>query len=308
MLAASEVVGLAATETMLQAFVDYLQLEKNASPYTLRYYVQDIEDFTRFLKQHGVSNYAAVSYVHIRKYLSLLHDKAYARRTVSRKLSSLRSFFRFLEREGYVAVNPVKMVSTPKLEKKLPQFFFCAEMEQLFQAADRSSPLGLRNLAILETLYATGVRVSELVGLNVDDLDFELGVVLVYGKGAKERYVPLGHYAQEALENYLREGRPLLERHPKEPALFLNCRGRRLTDRSVRRILNQLIENTSLTQKITPHKLRHTFATHLLEGGADLRSVQELLGHVQISSTQIYTHVSNEHLRAVYHKAHPRSK
>ncbi|MDQ0337255.1 integrase/recombinase XerC [Caldalkalibacillus uzonensis] len=290
------------------AFQDYLQLEKNASPYTLRYYVQDIEDFTRFLKQQAVADYAAVSYVHIRRYLSLLHHKEYARRTVSRKLSSLRSFFRFLEREGYVAANPVTLVSTPKLEKKLPQFFFCAEMEQLFQAVDRSTPLGLRNLAILETLYASGMRVSELVGLDMDALDLELGVVLVYGKGGKERYVPLGHYAQQALEDYLRKGRPSLMRQANEKAVFLNYRGGRLTDRSIRRILNQLIESTSLTQKITPHKLRHTFATHLLEGGADLRTVQELLGHVQISSTQIYTHVSNEHLRAVYYKAHPRSK
>lgn len=293
----------------LNQFLSYLLVEKNASEHTLRNYRRDIEDFMQFLKElEDVDGLSAVSHVHIRSYLSRLHQKQYARRTVSRKISSLRSFFRFLEREGICEATSVQLVSTPKLEKRLPQFFFGPEMEQLFRSVDTSTPLGKRNLAILELLYATGMRVSELVSLNVDSVDLNIGVVLIFGKGAKERYVPLGGYAQDALLNYLNQARPYLVKQDDQSALFVNYRGERLTARSVRRILNKIINQSALTQKITPHKLRHTFATHMLEGGADLRTVQELLGHAQISSTQIYTHISNEHLRKIYHESHPRSK
>lgn len=295
----------------ISSFVLYLQAEKNASQHTIQSYKRDIEDFVQFLKQQAVRDFAAVSYVHLRKYLTQLHQKQYERRTIARKLSSLRSLFRFLEREKRVETNPVRLVSTPKADQRLPDYFFPQDLEELFQIPDPREPLGMRNLAILETLYASGMRVGELVHLNVEHVDPEIGVILVHGKGDKERYVPIGVFAQEALERYLSEGRPHLLQRAKHDqttkALFLNHRGSRLTDRSVRRVLNDIIERTSLTQKMTPHKLRHTFATHLLEGGADLRTVQELLGHVQISSTQIYTHMSNEHLRSVYRRAHPRS-
>lgn len=295
-------------QDLIDRFIRYLQLEKNASAYTYRHYKRDIEDFILFLRQLSVGHIPDVTYVHIRKYLSYLHQKEYARRTVARKLSSLRSFFRYLEREGVIEANPAKFVSAPKLEKKLPQFFFGPEMEQLFRSVDTSTPLGKRNLAILELLYGTGIRVSELIGLDIKDLDLELGVALVFGKGAKERYVPIGCYARTALMTYLNQARPLLIKDADEVALFVNYRGERLSTRSIRRILNRMITQSALTQNITPHKLRHTFATHMLEGGADLRTVQELLGHAQISSTQIYTHISNEHLKSVYDKAHPRSR
>ncbi len=295
----------------IEPFLRYLLVEKNASVYTIQGYQKDIEHFVQFLKQQAIPDFAAVSYVHLRKYLTLLHQKKYERRTMSRKLSSLRSLYRFLERENVVQTNPLRLISTPKTDQRLPEYFFPQDLEQLFQVPDLHDPLGMRNLAILELLYASGMRVGELVQLNVEHVDLEIGVVLVRGKGDKERYVPIGVFAQEAVERYLAKGRPALLRKAKSDemtdALLLNHRGRRLTDRSVRRVLNRILEQTSLTQKITPHKLRHTFATHLLEGGADLRTVQELLGHVQIASTQIYTHVSNEHLRSVYQKAHPRS-
>lgn len=293
-------------EDVLQLFVEYLQIEKNASSHTISNYVRDIEDFFLFLEQQTSVDFAAVSYFQVRGYLTLLHEKEYGRRTIARKCSSLRSLYRFLTREMLVDSNPISLASTPKLDKRLPQYFYPQDLEQLFLVPDVSKALGQRNLAIIETLYASGMRVSELAGLDIEHVDLDIGVALVFGKGSKERYVPLGQFALDALEQYIGNGRLKLDRS-EEKAIFLNHRGGRLTDRSVRRVLNQLIQETSITQKINPHKLRHTFATHLLEGGADLRTVQELLGHVNISSTQIYTHISNERLREVYRKSHPRS-
>jgi integrase/recombinase XerC len=297
-------------EGAIPLFVEYLQVEKNASSHTVSNYVRDIDDFYYFLKQQAILDFAAVSYFHVRGYLTLLHEKEYGRRTIARKCSSLRSFYRFLAREKLVKSNPISLAATPKLEKRLPQYFYPQDLEQLFLVPDVTQPLGQRNLALIETLYASGMRVSEVVGLDLEHIDLDIGIALAFGKGARERYVPLGQFSLEALEQYISGGRQSLvqkNNQKDERALFLNHRGGRLTDRSVRRVLDQLIQQTSITQKITPHKLRHSFATHLLEGGADLRSVQELLGHINISSTQIYTHISNERLREVYRKTHPRS-
>lgn len=295
-----------ANKDVIENFMEYLIVEKNASLHTINNYKRDIHDFVEYMKQQIIIDFAAVSYFQIRDYLSLLHKKEYNRRTIARKCSSLRSFYRFLMREGYTSINPMTLVTTPKLDKRLPQYFYPQDLEPLFLIPDSSEKLGQRNLAILEVLYASGMRVSELVGLNVEHIDLDVGLALVFGKGAKERYVPLGQFALDALEQYIQDGRNSLNTQG-EQALFLNYRGGRLTDRSIRRILTQLIDQTSINQHITPHKLRHTFATHLLEGGADLRTVQELLGHVNISTTQIYTHISNERLREVYRRAHPRS-
>lgn len=295
-----------ANKDVIENFMEYLIVEKNASLHTINNYKRDIHDFVEYMKQQIIIDFAAVSYFQIRDYLSLLHKKEYNRRTIARKCSSLRSFYRFLMREGYTSTNPMTLVTTPKLDKRLPQYFYPQDLEALFLIPDSSEKLGQRNLAILEVLYASGMRVSELVGLNVEHIDLDVGLALVFGKGAKERYVPLGQFALDALEQYIQDGRNSLNTQG-EQALFLNYRGGRLTDRSIRRILTQLIDQTSINQHITPHKLRHTFATHLLEGGADLRTVQELLGHVNISTTQIYTHISNERLREVYRRAHPRS-
>lgn len=294
-------------EEALRAFIEYLQIEKNASIYTIHSYTHDIEDFFDFSRQQNMQDFAAVSYVLVRKYLVECNQKKLAKSTIARKLSSLRSFYRFLMREGVVAENPFVLVATPKKEKKLPKVLYVDEIEQLLAQPDLSTPLGLRDRAILEVLYASGMRVGELVGLELNSLDLQVGTALVFGKGAKERYVPLGRPAMAALQQYLVKGRPQLASNDHEKHLFLNFRGGPLTARSVRRMLDKMIQQTSIYLKVSPHTLRHSFATHLLDAGADLRTVQELLGHVNISTTQIYTHVSNERLRQVYRQAHPRA-
>lgn len=293
----------------LQSFVEYLQIEKNCSDYTMRHYQKDIEQFMVFMKQQSLDRFAAVSYADVRLYLSKLHEKGYARRTVARKLSCLRSLYRFLDREKMIAGNPFAIVSTPKANLSLPHFFYKEELDQLFSVFDVSAPLGQRNQAILELLYATGIRVSECCGLTEADLDFQIGVALVRGKGRKERYVPIGSFALEAIERYIQDGRRTLLGKAQNPtdALFLNYRGSRLSERSVRTVLNGLMKKAALNIHISPHVLRHTFATHLLNAGADLRAVQELLGHAHLSTTQIYTHVTKERLREVYMKHHPRA-
>ncbi|AMA72659.1 MULTISPECIES: tyrosine recombinase XerC [Aneurinibacillus] len=295
------------SDRLLLLFKQYLQIEKNASPLTIANYEKDIRAFAAFMKQHDVTAYAAVSYVHVRSYLTELHRQNYARRSIARKLSSLRSFYRFLLREELVGHNPFAMTATPKLEKKLPNFLFPKEVEAILQLPDTKTPLGLRDRAILEMLYASGMRVSELVGLTIRSVDTLAGTALVFGKGAKERYVPLGQHALVAYKQYIQRGRPFLCKQMKNDALFVNVRGEPLTDRSVRRIINKYVKQTSELLKVSPHTFRHTFATHLLENGADLRSVQEMLGHASISSTQIYTHVTRERMRFVYNQAHPRA-
>lgn len=293
---------------LLKQFMTYLQVEKNCSEYTVHNYRKDIERFMTFMKQQVVEHFAAVSYADVRLFLSELYEEGYARQTVSRKLSALRSFYRFLERENFVSDNPFTAAALPKPNLRLPQFFYQEELEPLFTSADLSTPLGQRNQALLELLYASGLRVSECTGLNLRDLDFSVGMVLVFGKGSKERYVPVGNFALDALEHYVEDGRnQLLVGREDNPALFLNYRGGALSARSVRNVLNDLMKKAAIHANITPHVLRHTFATHLLDEGADLRAVQEMLGHTHLSSTQIYTHVTKERLRKVYTQHHPRA-
>jgi integrase/recombinase XerC len=290
-------------------FLNYLMIEKNSSPYTIEHYEKDINDFTSFLKQQAIEGFAAVSYVLVRHYLVSMHEKKYARNTVARKISSMRSFYRFLNREKIVEQNPFAMASLPKKAKMLPQFLYEKELEKLFNVSDISTPIGQRNQAILELLYGTGIRVSECCKLQSKDLDLFAEAALVKGKGKKERYVPIGSFAKEALERYINNGRKMLleKTENKSDSLFLNYKGEPLTARSVRNILNKIIEESSLTIHISPHVLRHTFATHMLNEGADLRAVQELLGHSQLSSTQVYTHVTKDHLKKIYNNAHPRA-
>lgn len=285
----------------------YLQIEKNASIHTLRTYLKDIEDFEKFAKSIGIKDIEDIGYLNIRNYLTLLNTKKYSRKTISRKLSSMRTFYRFLIRENYIEVNPFQMVSTPKIEKKLPNFLYIDEVNELLKAPDPNKLLGIRDRSIFEVLYASGMRVSELVSLNIDSIDFITETALVFGKGAKERYVSLGQYSIEALNNYINNSRKKLNSNPQEKALFLNKYGGRLSDRSIRRIINKYVESLAFTKKISPHTFRHTFATHLLNAGADLRAVQELLGHVNISTTQIYTHVTKEKLQSIYNNYHPRA-
>ncbi|ANX12274.1 tyrosine recombinase XerC [Fictibacillus arsenicus] len=290
-------------------FLNYLMIEKNSSPFTIEHYEKDINDFTSFLKQQAIEGFAAVSYVLVRHYLVTLHEKKYARNTVARKISSMRSFYRFLNREKIVEENPFAMASLPKKAKMLPQFLYEKELEKLFNVSDISTPIGQRNQAILELLYGTGIRVSECCKLQLKDLDLFVEAALVKGKGKKERYVPIGSFAKEALERYISDGRKLLleKTENRSDSLFLNYKGEPLSARSVRNILNKIIEESSLNIHISPHVLRHTFATHMLNEGADLRAVQELLGHSQLSSTQVYTHVTKDHLKKIYNNAHPRA-
>lgn len=286
----------------IDKFINYLKIEKNASGHTVLNYSIDLKDFASFL---GESSVESVSYLFLRKYLAHMKEKNYSKRTVARKLASLRSFFKFLYREGYIKTNPSSGILTPKLDKKLPIFLDQDEVSKLIEAPDEKDLSGLRDRALMETLYSTGIRVSELVGMNLSEIDFISGVIKVFGKGKKERLAPIGDKALRAIRNYL-DKRGIGKLNDKK-AVFLNKDGGRLTDRSVRRVIEKYIKRVSLREGVSPHTLRHSFATHLLNRGADLRSVQELLGHMNLSTTQIYTHVTTQRLKEVYDKAHPRA-
>ena len=282
----------------IDKFISYLEIEKNASSHTILNYKHDLTEFGEFIKETPLEK---VDYIGLRKFLAFLKTKSLKSRTLARKISCLRTFFRFLCREGYLKSNPTTLLVTPKLDKRLPEFLTEEEIAKLLEAPAKDDKFGLRDRAILESLYSTGMRISELAGLDIDDVDFMSGVVKAKGKGKKERLLPIGEKALHALREYLNK------RKKQKSELFLNKNGTRLTDRGIRDILDKYIRATSLKESISPHTLRHSFATHLLNRGADLRSVQELLGHVNLSTTQIYTHLSTEKLKNVYDKAHPRA-
>ena len=289
-------------ERYIQKFVTYLKIEKNASPYTLTNYQIDLREFNGSIKEKPLEN---ITHVDVRLFLARMKEKKFSKRSVARKMACLRSFFKFLCREGYIKASPAAGLQTPKLEKKLPLFLDTGQVVKLVESPDPSDVYGLRDRAILETLYSSGIRVSELVGLNRENVDFISGVLKVYGKGKKERLAPIGDRALRAMRNYLEKlGTSSIK---EKKAVFLNKSKRRMTDRAVRRVVEKYIRKTSLNEKISPHSLRHSFATHLLDRGADLRSVQELLGHANLSTTQIYTHVTPERLKSIYDKVHPRA-
>ena len=285
-------------ERYIEKYVRYLEIEKNASKHTMLNYRRDLDEFKKFLGETQIEN---VDYLTLRKFLSALREKNLKSRSISRKLSCLRSFFRFLNREGFLKNDPTRAVSSPKLEPYLPIFLTEDEVTKLIESPDAKELSGLRDRAILETLYSTVIRISELVGLNLENIDFFGAVVKVSGKGKKQRLVPIGDKALRAIRDYSEQ------RKQQAPAAFLNKNGRRITDRGVRLVLDKYIQRTALRENISPHSLRHSFATHLLNRGADLRSVQELLGHANLSTTQIYTHLTTEKLKNVYDKAHPRA-
>ncbi|GED18758.1 tyrosine recombinase XerC [Kurthia gibsonii] len=291
----------------LQQFITYIQLEKNYSSLTSEAYQQDLQEFFSFLKQEQVTTLEEVEYVHARLFVTQLYNEEKARATISRKISSIRSFFRFLNREFQLNDASFQSLYHPKKESRLPRFFYEEELKMLFEANEGETPKEKRELAILELLYATGIRVSELTSIQLKDVDFSLSILRVMGKGRKERYVPFGQFAHEALQLYVTDARPILMKKQQHDSLFVNMRGEPLTARGVRYILNEMVKKTELTTTIYPHMIRHTFATHLLNQGADLRTVQELLGHASLSSTQVYTHVTKEHLRNTYMNAHPRA-
>ena len=297
-----------ALSLLCRRFLTRLDTERGASEHTIRAYRRDLEQFIGFMAEDGKDKVHDVDHLLLRRYLARLRDRGYARSTIARNLASLRSFFTFLCLEGYADTNPVKAVRTPRQERRLPHFLSTQEVERLLNAPDDSAPAGRRDRAILETLYSTGARVSELVAMDVDDLDFISDLVLVRGKRRKERLCPLGRYAVAVLTEHLASRGIARERvgFCRGP-LFLNRQGTRMTDRSVRRMLDKYLGKADLSARTSPHTLRHSFATHLLSNGADLRSVQELLGHASLSSTQVYTHLTPERLKAVYDKAHPRA-
>lgn len=285
----------------IDKFLTYLEIEKNVSPHTLVNYRLDLAQARDFWPGKAVS---AIERLDIRKYLAFLKGRKLEKRTIGRKLSCLRSFFKFLLREGHINTNPLAGITSPKLEKKLPVFLDLDKVAKLVESPDPKNILGLRDRAILETLYSTGTRVSELVSLNIGGVDFISGLVKVLGKGRKERLLPIGERALKAIRSYLAERS---SKKTDAQALFLDCRNQRLTDEGVRKLVHKYIQRASFKEKVSPHTFRHSFATHLLDKGADLRSVQELLGHASLSTTQIYTHITTERLKSVYNKAHPRA-
>lgn len=293
-------------------FLDYLTYERNASVNTVAAYRDDLESFVAFLcndyfsTDRDLLDLRRVDHLAIRSYLAHLGRRKLSRASMARHLSALRSFFKYLMREGVLEANPARTVTTPKREKQLPQVMQTAEVALLLEQADTSTPLGVRDRAWLELLYASGLRIGELVGIDLDDIELRARLVKVHGKGSKERIVPFGSKAEEALRNWLTI-RGELVHDVDEQALFVNYRGERITQRSIRRLFDEYVRGASLRAGISPHTMRHSFATHLLNAGADLRGIQELLGHASLSTTQKYTHLNDWQLIAVYKKSHPRA-
>ncbi len=292
----------------LESFKQFLKIEKDASPLTIQNYARDINQFLRFLDEHSIA-LSTLHYSQLRHFLGVLKEHRYARSTIARKLSAVRVFLRFLKRENVVLDSTWEIISTPKKERKLPKFLYLDEVLDLLESPSGASPLSYRDRAILELFYATGIRVSELADLHLRSIKWEEGSLLVWGKGRRERIVPVGRYALQAAALYLEKGRPALARKAVEEteALFLNKLGGRLSDRSIRRLVRKYGLKVSAGYGLSPHVLRHSFASHLLNAGADLRTVQELLGHVNISTTQLYTHITREELKRTYSRAHPRA-
>lgn len=296
--------------TAISRFLQFLRVERNASPLTIKSYREDLQALAGYLEQTGGScpDPSEITTLDLRGYVSHLHEAALAKATIARRLASLRSFFRFGQREGWTQGNPAKPLRNPRKSRTLPHFLTCDEIGRLLAAPPANCPLGLRDRALLETMYSAGVRVSELVGINDADLDLAHGVVRVRGKGRRERLAPIGSFAAKALAHWLRRRKVSGRAAAGDTPVFTNKFGRRLTTRSVGRLLEKYLAQAGLDRRTTPHTLRHSFATHLLDRGADIRSVQELLGHKSLLTTQIYTHVSTANLRAAYEKAHPRAR
>ncbi len=300
----------------IDSFILYLKSQKNYSVHTIRNYKNDLYQFKQFLlmgmnggkKPQDSLTLESIDIHIIRKYIGALFNR-YKKASLARKISTIRSFFLFLERNGFYQDNAAADISIPKLEQYIPNYLPVDEMFRLLEGPDKEKPLGLRDLAILEVLYSCGVRVAELAALNISSVDFNQRLIRVIGKGDKERVVPIGKKAITALRNYLDEVHYLRKKarnYQDDEPLFINNRGQRLTTRSVARIIKKYAQKSGLISDISPHSLRHTFATHLLDGGADLRAVQELLGHASLSTTQKYTHVSLDRLMKIYDQAHPR--
>jgi integrase/recombinase XerC len=298
-------------QTAIARFLQYLVVERNASPLTIKSYREDLTALVEYLTDDrgNLPAPGAISTLDLRGYIAALAEAGYAKTTMARRLASLRSFFRFGQREGWTKANPAKPLRNPRKPRSLPHFLSSDDVNRLLSAPPAGTVWGRRDRAILEVLYSAGLRVSELAGLNEADLDPAGGTLRVRGKGRRERIAPLGSYALRAWRDWLavRSVSPREKRGPEAP-VFVNKFGRRLTTRSIARMLEKYLRGSGLDLRTTPHTLRHSFATHLLDRGADIRSVQELLGHKSLITTQIYTHVSSAGLRAAYERAHPRAR
>lgn len=296
--------------TVVRRFLRYLEVEKNCSPLTIKSYREDLAALDEFL----IASFGAAPPVTqiepqvLRGYSAAMQEAEYSKATIARRLASLRSFFKFAQREGLVEANPAKPVRNPRGSRKLPHCLTTEEVKALLAAPDRTKPLGLRDRAILELMYSAGLRVSEAVGVNDGDVDLKSGVARIRGKGKKERLGLIGTHARKAIEEWLAVRKLAAGLKPPTCPLFVNRFGKRLTTRSVERMLEELLKKAGLDTRTTPHTLRHSFATHLLNAGADIRSVQELLGHKSLVTTQIYTHVTTTTLQQMYEKAHPRAR
>ncbi|MEE8472205.1 MAG: tyrosine recombinase XerC [Dehalococcoidia bacterium] len=299
-------------EQLLEGFIRHLELERQLSRYTVRNYRTDLEGFLAFLHGEGVTSLGEVERPALRRYSARLLEQKYFKASIARKLSALRSFYRFLAREDLVDSDPAALITAPKQEERLPSYLTQDEVKGLLAAPDPSSPRGTRDRAILEILYASGLRVSEIVHLQMEDINLPDKEMKVWGKGSKERMVLMGEPAAAALDAYLRRGRPELlglgRGRSRSRELFLNRDGRKLSERRIQLLVAGYAAKAGIAKRVHPHMLRHTFATHLLDGGADLRVVQELLGHTSVASTQVYTHVSQSQARKVYLEAHPRAR
>lgn len=290
-----------------EKFLTYIKEQKKYSIHTVTGYQKDLELFFFFLKEQNISNFLECNYEILRKYLLFLHNQGYQNKTICRHISTLRSFFKYLKAKHIVSENPMLLISNPKIEKKLPKFLYYQDLEKLLNSPDATTPIGMRDRLLLELLYSTGVRVSELVAIKLDDIRTQEQKIYIMGKGNKERIVLYGTVCKEKLDQYLKV-RPTFLKDTNSEYLLLDKKGRSLSTQQVRYILNQTIKKYSLSFHVYPHMLRHTFATHLLNEGADLKTVQELLGHENLETTGIYTHVSNESLRKSYLEHHPRAR
>lgn len=294
-------------DKLIERFIHYIAVERGLSQNTLESYQRDLIGYTNFLSKDGIQDVNRTRRANVIAYLAELQKNGRATSTISRNLASIRAFYSFLLRDGLIDGDPTANLESPKIEKRLPHVLSVQDVEVLLNSPDLRESAGLRDKAMLELLYASGIRVSELVSLNIDDVNLNMGFLKCYGKGSKERIIPLGSVALKYLHDYTLRSRHQLLRNKEETSLFLNHHGQRLTRQGFWKIIKKYAKQANIKKDITPHTLRHSFATHLLENGADLRSVQEMLGHADISTTQIYTHITKSRLKEVYAKTHPRA-
>lgn len=294
-------------DALLDSFLTYLAVEKGLSENTLESYGRDVRKFSDFVKKNDIKSVEEIKYNNILDFLSYSKEQGLTATTIVRSIVSVKQFFKYLRLEKILKEDPTAHIRTPRMKKSIPGVISLDEVERMLAAPDESSPEGLRDSAMLEVLYATGIRVSELIGLKLNDVNFEHGFVVVYGKGSKERIVPMGDKAKNKLLDYLRDSRPALLKSREAKALFVTRRGKGMTRQGFWKIIKNHALKAGIQKKISPHTLRHSFATHLLERGADLRTIQIMLGHSDISTTQIYTHVESERLKEIHKKYHPRS-